>query len=247
MVDIRERMDQLEHGEGACPLCGTPLSEDRCRGVLDDYRMRGEALKEQYRGNEAESKRLQAAQRALQQQTLTAQALQQKQRAALQTRVGSRQTLVRQAEEAQAALPEAEAQGAALTRALEERTFAREEQRALEAVIERIAALGYDAGAHEEARRAYDRLRPADQRFRDLEAARSRLPEERGRLAETVQELEERRREQAEDRAREGVLAGAAAGLDDLRLKGGQWPHAGYIEMRLFRNQTIWGLAAEQG
>jgi exonuclease SbcC len=137
---------------------------------------------------------------------------------------GSLTETVRQAEQALALLPEAEARLAKLQKDLAAGAFARDEQQKLERVEAEAAALGYEPTAHERARKEADALRPAERAQRDLDEAQRRLPEEQGRL-ETLakdihleeqlagQERETVERLQAEARALPQVLS-AVQGLE---------------------------------
>ena len=57
MDEIKEKMEQLRAGSGVCPLCETPLSEDRCEGVLAEYESRGKAKGDAHRENQVRSGR----------------------------------------------------------------------------------------------------------------------------------------------------------------------------------------------
>ncbi len=59
MDELKQKMDQLSKGEGACPLCGTPLSEDMCEDILESYQQEGEKRKALYLANNTTTAKLQ--------------------------------------------------------------------------------------------------------------------------------------------------------------------------------------------
>ena len=216
MDDIKARMEQLERGQGVCPLCGTELGEDRCENVLADYQAKGKAKGDAYRQNETQTAGLQERERRLQEELAGLEGHLRTEQAPLQAKVGALRHAMEQASQAAGEMPEATASLAQLERRLEGQDFAPDAQKSLPEVLAGLGQLGYDQAAHGAVRQEYEALRPIEARHRLLEEAQRRLPEERERLGEVQKEVQEREGEAAADRRRAEELTGELEALPRL-------------------------------
>ncbi|MGQ9467407.1 MAG: AAA family ATPase [Anaerolineae bacterium] len=179
---LKERMEVLEGAEAICPLCRRPLAEaDRLR-LLEEMQREGREKGDTYRANAArmkeldeEAKRLQARIQADEAQLEKLPRLEQE-AATLAERIN----VGREAEEELATVrPEYDRVMAILAAG----DYAHEARAALEAVRDQQAALGYDAAAHEEARRAVQELRVYAEKRERLVGAQAGAEQEERELA----------------------------------------------------------------
>ncbi|MBM4404929.1 MAG: SMC family ATPase [Chloroflexi bacterium] len=190
MVEIKGKMDQVKQGKGQCPLCLTDLSEDRCANVLQTYEQLGKAKRAQYDANEsslkAKQQASQAAQKAIQEFEATVRAEQPK----LQREHAMLKHAADEKTKAEAALPPLSATIAAIEKQLAESSFAGKQQKELGTAIAGLASLKYDEAAHDAARAAYQRLRPFEERARQLKEARERAPQAQQELDQTARDIQ---------------------------------------------------------
>jgi exonuclease SbcC len=176
MEDLKSRIDQLEATEGAiCPLCGQPLSpQDRSR-LIGELQAQGKLLGDRFRANqnlvrdsdlqvrkfEAEIDELGRADQELLIHTET------------QTRLTERLEQIRLAQNAweQEAYPRL----VEITRVLEAEVYAPQARAKLAEIDAALKAIGYDAAAHDDARRREQEGRSAEERMRSLEKAQAAL------------------------------------------------------------------------
>jgi exonuclease SbcC len=176
MDELKVHIDQLSEVEGAaCPLCGQPLDEaDRQRHIAD-LTARGKDLGDRYRANqaflrEAEQQIAQYASQAAELAVAEQQRLSQAQvLAQLQARLKQAQQEISAWEAAGAPrLAEVSAQ-------LDGEQFNPQARAQLAAVDAELAALGYDAAAHDAARRSEVEGRSSEADLRLLERAQAAL------------------------------------------------------------------------
>jgi DNA repair protein SbcC/Rad50 len=176
MDDLKARIDRLQATEGVvCPLCGQDLSEEHRKSTLAGLEWEGKAQGDRYRANIAEMKTL-AEQITSYDEQITRYASAEKDRLAHTTTITQlterMEALQKQADEwkttGQKRLTE-------VARILEKENFAKEARNQLKAVDKELAALGYDAAAHDALRREETDLRSAAEEYQDLEKARAAL------------------------------------------------------------------------
>lgn len=200
MDELKVHIDQLSVVEGAaCPLCGQPLSEDDRQKHITDLTARGKELGDRYRANQAY---LREAEQQIAHYTHQAEEFS----TAEQQRLTQSQALAQlntRLEQARQSIADWEASGAArlaeITAQLEGETFLPQVRAQLASIDGELAALGYDAAAHDAARhrelegraaemdlraleRAQAALEPLERELADLEAQRSTSQQEHDRL-----------------------------------------------------------------
>ena len=201
MEELRERMTQLEAGQGTCPLCGTDLGQDRCEGVLSQYQADGETMKRQFIENQSFLATLRERQATCQGEAQSLQATLRREQPIAQGQVGTLRQSLSQAALARDALPAAEQTLATIDRRLSENGVASEQQLQLDGIVKEIAALGYDKAAHDQTNAGWEGLRTFEERHRQLEEAQRREPLARQRAKEAKQALEAREAELARGQA----------------------------------------------
>ncbi|MFN3763270.1 MAG: AAA family ATPase, partial [Anaerolineae bacterium] len=194
MEVLKERIAMLEAAEALCPLCRRPLTEpDRLR-LLEEMRREGREKGDTYRANAARMKEMEADARRLEREIQDAEArLEVLPR--LEQEAAALAERIRAGQEAERELETAQAEHDRLAATLAAEDYAHQARAALEDIRARETALGYDAAAHEEARRAVRELQVyAERRERLLEARTGLEREERDPLR--LAEARRRRQEQ---------------------------------------------------
>ena len=221
MDELKRRIDQLGASKGAiCPLCGQPLSPEHRRATLKQLNAEGRQMGDRFRANKAAMGEL-ASQVAALEGDLAALASAEAERlrhAASVSQLTERQvSLQRLASEWKGG---GEKRLAAVNRQLETEKYSAEARRKLSRVDKELSALGYDAAAHDAARKAEVKSRAAEAEFRSLEAARAALKpldDEIANLKSQIEGLEvEARTHQDEYEHARAALAAAESRLPDL-------------------------------
>jgi exonuclease SbcC len=221
MDSLKERIDRLGHIEGAtCPLCGQALGAEHRDHLVEELTAQGRDLGDRFRANKTRLQELERSVRDLEFQVADLAVVETN----LRTQTRTADQLADRIEAIQAQQAEWGRSGAPrleeIAHALESETFAPEARRRLAEVDAELKAIGYDAAAHDAARKAESSGRPADTEQRSLEKARAALaPLEREIIELELQragqkaEVERQRREHDEWAAR---LAAAQAEAPDL-------------------------------
>jgi exonuclease SbcC len=176
MDELKTRIDRLQATEGAvCPLCGQDLSEEHRVSTLADLESQGKAHGDRYRANAAEMKAL-AEQTTRYEAQLSNYASLESERQAASARLAQLterlETLQKQADEWRAT---GEKRLAKISKSLKKDKFASEARAQLKIVDKELAALGYNAAAHDAVRKAELEQRVVEEEHRDLEKARAAL------------------------------------------------------------------------
>ena len=176
MNELDERIKKLSTAEGAvCPLCGQSLSLEHRQSTLEQLNSEGKQLGDRYRANKSAMDELAAR--------ITDYELRCTSYASADTdRLNASSTisqLTERLESFQKQSTEWEHSGAPrlveLAKLLEKEKFASQARKSLARVDKELAALGYDAAAHDAVRRTEVRARPAEADYRALESARAAL------------------------------------------------------------------------
>ena len=176
MDELKTRIDRLQATEGAvCPLCGQDLSEEHRLSTLAELESEGKSKGNRYRANVDDMKSL--AEEIITYETRIMNfASAEKDRlsgTATVTQLTERmETLQKQADEWKST---GEKRLAEVTKSLEKESFAKEARVQLKAVNQELAALGYDAAAHDAARKAESERRVVADEYQNLEKARAAL------------------------------------------------------------------------
>ncbi|MFZ6026560.1 MAG: AAA family ATPase [Chloroflexota bacterium] len=221
MDELKARIDRLQAADGAaCPLCGRPLDEADRQQHIVGLGEQGKALGDRYRANQTllrdvAQQLTEYASRVAELSQLDVERLALSQsEAALSARIEQAQQVLTAWEEAGALRLEE------ITRQLQQATFNLPTRQRLAALDAELAALGYDAAAHDEARQCERQGRASEDERRTLELAQAALaPLEREinelRTAQATQQ-EEQNHLQAEHAAAASALAAAEASSPDL-------------------------------
>jgi DNA repair protein SbcC/Rad50 len=176
MEEIKERIERLNAASGAdCPLCGQPLSTAEKENLVASLAAQGKEMGDRYRTNQALMKEADGLVRSLEGDIrLLSQAeaaLRSHQRSLDQHTArldGCHQQVDGWRTEE---LPLLEG----IERQLEEESYAAEARHKLSGIDAELKAIGYDAAAHDQVRRAEAAGRPAEHALRSLESARAAL------------------------------------------------------------------------
>jgi exonuclease SbcC len=211
-----------------CPLCEQSLTEEHRQRVVEQVKADGKARGNAYRANRVRVKQLGEQAQALERQIADSESLLQ-QRAALQRREAALNERIEQGKRAAEELEDVREDLVALDRRLAEEDYALDVRAELRDVLAQAEELGYDAEAHDAARRAVSEKQIFAERKAQLETAQERREEEREAL-ERLGEAEQRWQEQVEQaQARKAELEAEADGLR------GQLENAEAVEEELQR------------
>ncbi len=232
MERLKQRIDQLASVEGAvCPLCGQPLSEPDRAALIGQLTVEGQDKGDRYRANRQLLESAEA--RVLE----------------LEARVGELagaddelRDRTREVDRGTARLADIQTQASAweasgalrlaeIREALAGGKYAPEARARLEEIDAELKIIGYDAAAHDSARKAETAGRAAEEEYRGLENARAALAP----LAREIKELESQIQSQEAELSRQrDDHAQAAASLAALEA---QAPDLESAEQELYRLQ----------
>jgi len=176
MEQLKARIDQLSVAEGAvCPLCGQDLSEEHRKSTLAGLEEDGKKQGDRYRANTTEMKALAEEITRYEAQLTGYASVDQKRLSATATLT----QLTERLESLQKGADEWKSTGkkrlTEVTEKLEKESFAKEVRTQLKEVDKELAALGYDAAAHDAVRKAEAEQRVVEEEYRNLEKARAAL------------------------------------------------------------------------
>jgi len=217
MDDLKERIERLTVAEGvACPLCGQSLTPEHRQSTLDLLNTQGKSLGDRYRANTGAVNELKAQIEAYTPQIAALASAD----SDLLTVSGRMAQLTERQETLSRQAGEWECGGAVrlteVTKVLESEDYAQEARKRLALKDKDLAALGYDAAAHDAARRKEVELRPAEAEFRALAEARSALKPLDDEIANLTAEIGKR---EAEIKVQQAEYAEAAATLTEAESK----------------------------
>jgi exonuclease SbcC len=176
MDELKARIDRLSVADGAvCPLCGQDLSEEHRKSTLTGLEGEGKTQGDRYRANQTEMKALAEQITKLDSQFASYASVDKDRQSASTTiaQLSERlESIQKQADEWKSA---GEKRLAEVTKMLEKGSFAKEIRTQLKEVDKELVALGYDAAAHDAARKAESEQRVAEEEYQNLEKARAAL------------------------------------------------------------------------
>jgi DNA repair protein SbcC/Rad50 len=190
MESLKEKIALLEQAEAQCPLCEQPLTEEHRLWLVDQIQTEGQGRGDAFRANQATIQALAGQAQALEQQIgesdqlLRALPALQRQEAALIERIEQGRQAAEELEEGRGTL-------AALEQRLADEDYAPEARAELRQVLAQAEELGYDAAAHEAARKAMVAGQVFAERQAQLDTAKARMTEERSAL-ERLEEARQR-------------------------------------------------------
>lgn len=230
MDQFKTRIESLEKADGAlCPLCGQELSEAHRKSTLKELNKEGKQKGDQFRANKKEiediEKEVAESEAAL------------KQFGALDNeRVKFSSTvsqLTERIESIQAIGKEWKAVGEKrlkeVSKLLESEKYASESQKELAKLDKELAKLGYDASAHDAARRDEINGRSLEEEYASLKSARDVNKQISSEIENLQTELTNRKKEIA---AQEKDYNQAASALENAEA---QSPNLNEAEQELFR------------
>jgi exonuclease SbcC len=239
MDALKEKIALLERAGAECPLCEQSLTDERRLELLDHFQTEGRVRGDAYRANQALAGDLVARAQALREQiaeserTLRDLRMLQRRDAALAERLD-------QGREAAEALEDAQEQLTKLVQRLSAENYALQVRADLAQVLAQAEELGYDAAAHDAARRVVADGRGFAERKAQLDGARARVEEERAALDRLKERVQQWKGQVEAERARRVALDHEAQKLRE-RLK-----EAPAIEAELQRKRREEASARQQ-
>ncbi len=238
MDELKARIDQLSQAEGAeCPTCGQPLGIYERQALVDSLQAQGREMGDRFRANQALLRDANQLVSQLDAQIVTFtkaeadQLVQTQNLARLTARLESLQQAVREWETRDA--PRLDE----LTSTLQLETFNPEARLRLAEIDTDLKTIGYDAAAHDAARRKEVEGRTADAALRSLERAQAALAPVEREITDLEAQIkahqDEVTRQQSEYEGAAASLAQAEAQAPDVEAAEGELLAAREMENRL--------------
>jgi DNA repair protein SbcC/Rad50 len=230
MNQIKGRIEALQSADGAtCPLCGQELSEVHRKSTLEQLESEGREKGDRYRANTDESKSL-ATEITNYQSQITNLSSAENDRVKYASEVSQ---LTERVERLQALAKDWETTGKKrlkeVEKILETGKYAAAEQKQLAKLDRELAKLGYDASAHDEARKNESELRSVDEEHGNLKSAKEVIRQIDGEI-ENLQEERRKRKEETDEQQKE--YEAAASALTEAETNA---PNLETAERELFR------------
>ena len=196
MNQLKERIEALKSADGAtCPLCGQELSEKHRKSTLKQLETEGKDKGDRYRANQKDTTDItkQIANHETQIKQLTSAEYDRVKYASEVSQLAERterlQSLAKDWEiTGKKRLKEVE-------KLLESGKYASDEQKQLAKLDKELTKLGYDASAHDEARKKENELRSVDEEYGNLKSAREVSKQIEGEITGLESEIENRKSE----------------------------------------------------
>ncbi len=217
--ELKLQEEQLRAAAGAaeCPVCHQPLTPEHVERVLRESAERRRAMGDRFRALRAEADQLtREADEATKQAERAQRELDDEARAD-QQRLVALEAARRAAEDARRAIPDLEAEIQALEERLARGDFGETIRSELRRVADELAALGYDAGRHEELRAALAAMHDAETAWFAVQLAEDRATWLRAQLTQLAEERRRLEAEQEEAAARLSQLQQTLAACEDVR------------------------------
>ncbi|MBE0682514.1 MAG: SMC family ATPase [Anaerolineales bacterium] len=222
MDEFKSRIDSLEKADGAvCPLCGQELSEAHRKSTLKELNRDGKQKGDRFRANKKE---IEDIEKEISNVEMRIAQLAGAENERL-THSNSISQLAQRIESLRVLATDWKYSGEKrlkeITKLLESGKFAVEAHKELAKLDKELSKLGYDASAHDSARKAEAEGRAVEEEFSSLKSAR----EANRRIEKEIEELEEERKKKKEEVAEQeknyaeaaGMLARSEAGAPNLR------------------------------
>jgi len=221
MNQLKERIEALKSADGAtCPLCGQDLSEKHRKSTLKQLEAEGKEKGDRYRANADESKSV-AKEITDHEVHITKLNSAENERVKYASEVSQ---LSERMDTLQALAKDWDASGKKrlkeVNKLLESRKYASDEQKQLAKLDKELAKLGYDASAHDEARKRESDLRSIEEEYGNLKSAKEVSKQIEGEITNLQAEIENRKSEienlDAEYRSAKANLESAEAQSPNL-------------------------------
>ena len=222
MDELKERIDQLSEVEGAnCPLCGQPLSSEDRQNLVETLSGQGKEMGDRYRANQTLLRESDGQVKGLKQEI-----------AGLSRAENERMVLTRELADLTSRLEQSQKQIASwdqngqkrlpeLEQSLAQQDYAPEAQARLAEIDTELKEIGYDAAAHDEARKLEIAGRSSEAEVRALEKAQATLVPLERELRELENQIEaqhaEVEKQTGEHQGAVAALAAAEAQAPDLQ------------------------------
>lgn len=196
MNQLKGRIEALQSADGAtCPLCGQELSERHRKSTLEQLESEGREKGDRYRANTDEAKSL-AVETTNYQLQITSLSSAENDRVRFASEVSQ---LTERVDRLQALAQDWEKTGKKRLKEVEKLLasgkYASEEQKQLAKLDKGLAKLGYDASAHDEARRREAELRSVEEEYGNLKSAREVSKQIESEIVSLQTEIENRKSE----------------------------------------------------
>lgn len=216
---LSERLKMFRSGEASeCPVCRQPLGEDGRQHIDQDYEQQLAALRRQLLDLGEAQKKNQTEEQALQ-TAIAAESRELGSLAALQRQLAQIEHSLNDARAALETLPALQDRAAALTRQIESQDFGLPTRARLAAVEGQMAAIAYDAAAHDRARATVSDLAGVERRHLEL----ARAVQDEPALRQQAEGLAERHQAEATQLAADGSrlqqIEADLSGLADLQTR----------------------------
>ena len=193
MDELKSRIEKLEAAHGVlCPLCGQSLSPEHRQSTLVQLNGEGRQLGDRWRANKSAMEELAI-------QTMDTESQIMKSASSDSDRLNASKGIAQlseRLESIQKQSAEWERSGAKrleeISRFLEKEHFAAQAHKRLAKLDKELTVLGYDAAAHDAARRGELQARPAEAEYRELESARAAVKPLEDEIANLQSEIKKR-------------------------------------------------------
>ncbi|MDE2939570.1 MAG: SMC family ATPase [Chloroflexota bacterium] len=178
---IKEKLRLLEQADShgvVCPLCQSPLSEDGCLRLAQNYEAEIEEKRDLYRANRNNLRTLETEKSELETELAIRESGNSAAANKLQAEIARAESHLEAARAAAIEMKQSQGRLDGLTAILNEHSYARGGQARLKAIERELQALGFDDEAFSQAVQQTRKLEPFVQLKARLETARVQLPEE---------------------------------------------------------------------
>ena len=246
MESIKRKQTDLS-GATVCPVCKTELGAEGQAHVIQSYEQEGRSLAAQFRENRGRIQEQEDRATALHLELETEETRLRAERTALARDEAAFEAVARRVAEAGEQLHGETRTLAQLREHIERGDYAIEEHGQLGRVDVELSAVGYDEGGHARVRLDLERLRPYDQRHRDLQLARAQRQTAAAALETScrlLRDWQQRLTESAEECAR---LQSVVDGGDDGGAELGEAEHCHeLLQLDQRRYQQALGAVAQK-
>jgi exonuclease SbcC len=184
---LKEKVKLLEQGAdlgvAECPLCGQPLSQDKCMELIDRFRAEGKEKADRLRTNKAELDKVDKRVQELDSHIADLDR-ELKRRDAVHKWIATLEEQLKATQAAQEKATALKTDIEKLEAQLAFEDFAHEAREELAGIDRQLADLGYDPGAHQQVRRQHQQYQPFEAHKRELDLALVQLEGERRRVRE---------------------------------------------------------------
>ena len=220
--DTRKKLDLLghDHAQGAiCPVCGTAMDADAVARLEQTYQQEIEAQRTRYRNQGERIKLLDQEAAQLQAQSSGRQRELDATRQGLELERAQMEAQRQEGLQAHEQMEQARSGLAEDQKALDGGRYAQEEQAQMTALQQRIEQANFSPELLAKADTAVRKLEPWEKKHRQLEEARSRIPDDEVALASVQTRIAEGAEELAEMAKRQDQLERELAELDGYRTQ----------------------------